>query len=229
MEHMNKHLNREILARLVDELPDAAEREHLDACAACARELDALRRQTESLARLPDLRPFPGDFDALEARLASEGLIRIGGRPAHAEPAPTPRWMRRVAAVALFAVGAAAGAAATTRWGPAAADPVVAAAPRTAQPADEGAALARVEQAERDYVAALVDYRRLTSSAETDPTALDPRRYAALEQMVRAGQAAVREAPADPFLNGLLASALAEQQAVSRRVRGDRSQQDGWF
>jgi hypothetical protein len=221
-----EHLIPETLARLVDDLPTAAEREHLEACDACAAELEALRRQTDVLGRLPDMRPSPADFDALEARLQAEGLIQVGSRAGYPELAVTPRWMRRVAAVALFAVGALSGAAAMARLRPVGGAELAAA----GEPADASAALATVEAAERDYIAALVRYRQLTSESYADDGAGDPAtRYAALEYLVRAGQAAVRQAPADPFLNGLLASALAEQQAVSRRISSGRSRQDGWF
>jgi hypothetical protein len=221
-----EHLTHETLARLVDDLPTAAEREHLEACDACAAELEALRRQTDVLGRLPDMRPSPADFDALEARLQAEGLIQVGSRAGYPELAVTPRWMRRVAGVALFAVGAFSGAAAMARLRPAGGAELAAA----AEPADPTAALESVEAAERDYVAALVRYRQLTSESYADDGAGDPAaRYAALEYLVRAGQAAVRQAPADPFLNGLLASAMAEQQAVSRRISSGRARQDGWF
>ena len=76
---------------------------------------------------------------------------------------------------------------------------------------------------------ALVRYRQLSTEPGTEESAGDPAaRYAALEYLVQAGQVAVRQAPADPFLNGLLASAQAEQQAVYRRISGV-AQQDGWF
>ena len=221
-----EHLIPETLARLVDELPTAAEREHLEACDPCAAELEALRRQSELLGRLPDMRPSPADFDALEARLAAEGLIQVGSRTGYPELAVTPRWMRRAAAIALFAVGAASGALVTARWRPAGPAELAAVAPAD----DPAAALAQVEQAERDYVSALVQYRQLTGAADADEMVGDPAaRYQALEYLVRAGQAAVRRAPADPFLNGLLASALAEQQAVSRRISTTGAQQDGWY
>jgi hypothetical protein len=220
-----EHLIPETLARLVDELPSAAEREHLEACDPCAAELDAMRRQSDVLGRLPDMRPSPGDFDALEARLAAEGLIQVGSRTGYPELAVTPRWMRRAAAIALFAAGAGTGGLATARLLPAGEAQLAA-----ARAADPTAALAQVEEAERDYVAALVQYRQLVGEADPDATAGDPAvRYQALEHLVRAGQAAVRQAPADPFLNGLLASALAEQEAVSRRISTRDGSQDGWY
>lgn len=220
-----EHLTPEALARLVDERPTAAERVHLDACPVCDDELEALRRQSEALTRLPDLRPFAGDFEALEARLAQEGLLAGAGRPRGAGRASARPWIGRTAAVAAFAAGALAGAAVVAR---------VQRAPATSEAAAAGrpsadAALARIEQAERDYVAALAEYRRMTGGADAEETASDPARYAALEQMVRAGRAAVRQAPADPFLNGLLASALAEQQAVARPKPLPETGQDGWF
>ena len=55
-----EHLKRETLSRLVDELATPYETAHLDACDACAVELDELRRQTEALGRLPDMRPGCG-------------------------------------------------------------------------------------------------------------------------------------------------------------------------
>ena len=223
-----EHLISETLARLVDELPTAAEREHLEACDACAAELEALRRQSELLGRLPDLRPSPADFDAIEARLSSEGLIQVGSRAGYPELAVTPRWMRRAAAIAVFAAGGLTGAGVMARLGPDRDEPAGFAAAQ--QPADAQAALASVEQAERDYVAALVQYRQMAAAPEIDGPAGDPTaRYQALDYLVRAGQVAVRQAPADPFLNGLLASALAEQQAVSRRISNNGTRQDGWF
>jgi hypothetical protein len=51
-------------------------------------------------------------------------------------------------------------------------------------------------------------------------------RYAALEHLVSVSQAAVRQAPGDPFLNGFLASAIAERDAALRVVSAG---QDNWF
>ena len=73
------HLTNETLARLVSEAPSQDEKKHLDDCSDCRHELRALMEQTESLGSLPDLRPPAGDWEALEARLVSEGLIRTSG------------------------------------------------------------------------------------------------------------------------------------------------------
>ena len=75
------HLSTETLARIVDETPRPDEAEHLAACGACAAELQAMKAQTEALRALPELLPPVGDWDVLEARLRSEGLIEGPGRP----------------------------------------------------------------------------------------------------------------------------------------------------
>ena len=55
------------------------------------------------------------------------------------------------------------------------------------------------------------------------------RRYAALEYFLAAGEAAVREAPADPFMNGLLASVRAERQAARTMVLREASRLQDWY
>ena len=227
-----KHLNYETLARLVDEAPTGDERRHLEECQTCVHELEALRGQTAQLGRLPDLRPAPGDWEALEARLAAQGLVEAADRPGGARLAVSRRWLRRAAAVALFLGGAASGAAVmAARVEPAqSAGTVVGAETATAPADDPDGALTQVARAERAYIDALVRYRRLIAEQGAEEMAGDPAtRYAALEQLVRAGRVAVRQAPADPFLNGLLASALAEQQAVYRIISEDRADQAEWF
>ena len=69
--------------------------------------------------------------------------------------------MRRAAAIAVFAAGGLTGAGVMARVRPAVA-PETAAVAVTERPADTEAALASVEQAERNYVAALVQYRQMT-------------------------------------------------------------------
>ena len=77
------------------------------------------------------------------------------------------------------------------------------------------------------YVNALAHYREVAADQGGDAAKADPRsRFAALEYLVAASQAAVRQAPTDPFLNGLLASTLAEREATLRRIS---TQQQNWF
>ena len=220
-----EHLSPETLGRLVSDPPTARELQHLDGCEACAAELEILRQQTTLLGGLPDMRPPQGDFESLEARLAAEGLVRVGPGPGSSGAIAAPRWKWRVAAVVIFLGGALSGATAVAKSSATTESPVA----QQATVNDAADARAEVARAERAYMDALVQYRQLATEPGTEEFAGDPAaRYAALEYLVRAGQVAVRQAPADPFLNGLLASARAEQQAVYRRISG-AARQDGWF
>ncbi|MFQ5535841.1 MAG: hypothetical protein ACE5GJ_00180 [Gemmatimonadota bacterium] len=228
------HLTFEELARLVDEAPGPDEKAHLEACVACSAELQALRDQTGALAALPDLMPPGKDWSILEARLRSEGLIRDVGIFARLTLAHTPNWMRAAAAVLLFLGGAGTGALWAGRPGgalavagneagadAAAADVLASGSPEARR------AFAEVRRAEARYVNALTRYREVLEAEGEGTVPGDPAaRMAALQYLVAAGQAAVRQAPADPFLNGLLASTLAEREVTLRRIS---SRQDNWF
>jgi hypothetical protein len=130
-----------------------------------------------------------------------------------------------VAAVVIFLGGALSGATVVTKSSATTEAPVA----QQATASNAAGARSEVARAERAYMDALVQYRQLATEPGTEESAGDPAaRYAALEYLVRAGQVAVRQAPADPFLNGLLASAQAEQRAVYRRISG-AAREDGWF
>lgn len=223
-----EHLSTESLARLVDEDPRPEEAEHLAACHTCAWELDALRAQTRALASLPEIRPPLGDWEVLEARLRSEGLVEDRGPLSRLSLAQTPAWMRAAAAAALFLGGTLVGVGVTSRQG---GEERMAAAGEgvtlVANGEDVEAAARAVRAAEEMYVNALSRYRLLLEQEGGDDVLGDPNsRYAALEYLVAASQAAVRQAPADPFLNGLLASTLAEREVTLRRIS---TRQDSWF
>lgn len=225
-----EHLNTESLARLVDETPQPGEAEHLARCPLCSSELEAMRAQTRALGSLPEIRPPLGDWEVLEARLRSEGLIEDPGMMSRITLAHTPTWMRAAAAAALFLGGTLVGAGTASRGNPTAnvaGEEIGSALFANAGNLDEAASAVRV--AERGYVNALTRYRQLMDE-EGGESALatgDPRsRFAALEYLVAASQAAVRQAPADPFLNGLLASTLAEREVTLRRISNTG---DNWF
>lgn len=222
-----EHLSLEALARLVDETPFRSERRHLARCPDCSRELELLREQTEALGSLPDLRPAPGDWPALEARLESEGLLRES-TPADAVIRLIDRrrsWMQAAAAVVLFLAGGLSGAVlAPAGWGLQTGDGQVASGGMTAGEASP-AGLAATEAgtleeaaeflrlAEQQHRDAALRYRALARGPE-DGTPMDARHFAAREMLVAASQAAVQEAPDDPFLNGFLVSAVAEREAA---------------
>jgi hypothetical protein len=221
------HLSAETLARIVDEAPLPEETEHLAECGTCSRELQVLKAQTEALRALPELLPPVGDWDVLEARLRSEGLIQDPGLFTRLGLARTPGWMRAAAGVALFLGGAAVGAGVTAHGLPGTArEPGGAQAAQLAEDATVQDAADAVRVAESQYVGALTRYREILAKDGDDAEVGDPAsRYAALQYLVAASQAAVRQAPADPFLNGMLASTLAESQAVANRI----SKKDNWF
>lgn len=222
-----EHLSLEALARLVDETPFRSERRHLARCPDCSRELELLREQKEALGSLPDLRPAPGDWPALEARLEREGLLR-GSNPADAVIRLIDRrrgWMQAAAALVLFLGGGLAGAVlAPTGWGPQAGGGQAA----SGEMAEGGASPAGLEVAEATTVEEAAEILRLAEQQHRDAvlryralargpeagTPMDARHFAAREMLVAASQAAVQEAPDDPFLNGFLVSAVAEREAA---------------
>ena len=226
-----EHLNPETLARLVDEVPDAEERAHLKRCPECAEELEWIRSTSEALGQLPDVRPPRGDWAVLEARLVSEGLVR-GERGWGAALARTPGWMRAAAAVVLFLSGAGVGLAVDAPGAPlrsAGGEVGMNVDFASVEPATVDEAAEAMRRAERVFVDALLRYRQMVDAESGDPGIVDPqRRYAALEYFLAAGEAAVREAPTDPFMNGLLASVRAERQAARDAALRQASQQD-WY
>jgi hypothetical protein len=219
------HLTTETLGRLVSEEPSPDERRHLDTCPFCRSELEAMREQTEAVGALPDLRPPAGDWEALEARLVSEGLIRSSGLALHSAGWWSTRWMQAAAALVLFLGGAALGSRLLgpgSGLGPAEGQgpPGIQLIPvgSQAQPVSSLADAAEaVRLAEQEYVLALLQYRQLLD-AQGEPGVIgDPAsRFAALEAIVAAGRAAVQQAPTDPFVNGVLVGALAEREALLR-------------
>lgn len=237
-----RHLTTEELARLVDEAPTPEEREHLERCAECTAEIEALRAQTRALASLPDPPPPSGGWDALEVRLREEGLVKEGPR----DRTPGPAWLRAAAALVLFLGGTVVGAAANrlVEVGDENRPTAVARADGEDDPrADDGSgtvaepeeatgieeAAARLVSAEERYVDALMEYRRLVDEVDgSEGEPADPAgRFAALETLVATSRAALREAPEDPFLNGVLAGAVAERTATLRTIAADPG--EDWY
>lgn len=214
-----EHLNAETLARLVDEQPGVEETAHLEQCEVCAAELEALREQTAALAALPEIRPPVGDWQVLEAQLRSEGLVRDPGLFTRLGLARTPGWMKAAAAVMLFLSGAGTGVGLTHANQPAPG--------QLTEVASVEDAASAVRAAEQSYVTAVARYQEMLAQGGGGDFGTDPvSRFAALEHLVMVSQAAVRQAPGDPFLNGFLASAMAERDAALRMVSANS---DNWF
>ena len=221
-----EHLTHDTLARLVDERPNPEEREHLEACSRCAEEFRALRLQSDALGGLPALRPPSGDWESLEARLASEGLIRTQETFRRFGFAAAPAWMQAAAAVVIFFGGTGFGLAFTNGPRPEGLSPEDILLPVSQISSAEDAVRA-VELSEQAYMQALVRYRQLTGGSD-GPRVADPlSRVTALEGLLAASQEAVRLAPADPVFNGFLVNVLAERQEVLRQI--STSGDDDWF
>jgi hypothetical protein len=215
-----EHLSADTLSRLVDEQPAPEERAHLERCVLCRAELQALKVQTSALRSLPDLRPPVGDWEVIQARLVSEGLVKRPGGFA-ATLAVTPLWMRAAAAVLLFISGGVVGAGVSRKQALAEA-PLPD--PSTVTSVEDAARL--VQSAENTYINAIGRYNELVELEGGADFADPATRFAALDNLVMAGRAALRLAPADPFLNGFLVSLTAERQAQLRRIS---SGPDNWF
>lgn len=249
------HLTLETLARLVDEAPAQEERAHLESCAECTAELEALRADAAALAALPDIDPPDTHWPGIRARLEHEGLIRRSARV---------RWtvaiVRMAAALALFLLGGLAGAAWRSEpTAPVATNdtPVRTVSDPQPAPTREDTRLVTSEQegtvrpvervrqeplfvpaAEPRTPEELARYLReaeqryfdmLTRYAEMAGAteAGDPlARLAALESIVLTTRAALGEAPADPILNGYHLNALAQREATIRQIAATG---ESWF
>jgi len=229
---MMHHLTSESLARLVDEPPDAIEREHLQSCAECRESLESMCRDRLALAGLP-VHPHPASaWTPIEARLEAEGLFASApasshaplanarlahARLAHASPTrrKLPGWLQAAAGIVLFAAGWGAGAG----WLGAGGKP---AQPGEARMADGPSAPLTLDDAEelvnltqQWHLDALAIYRARLDGADGIPEAIDPvLRFLLLDDLFAAAEFAVRESPADPFLNGLFVSTAAERQVA---------------
>lgn len=237
------HLSLEALARLLDEEPTTTERRHLEGCAACRTELEALRADLLALGELPDLLPPPpGAWSALAERLHEEGLVSTS----MAQPRRSGRhFLRLAAALSIFLSGAAAGFLARGAGGAGAGgtDPVASAHTQVeiSPGAPVGSSLAArsslsgrppgyatisrdLEEAEAAYRAALARYAEFTGEdLSTNPIA----RLAALENIVISTRDALAAAPADPLINGYHMAALAQRDATVRQIAF--SGNDRWY
>jgi len=220
-----QHLNLEDLARCVDEPPTASESFHLSGCSHCAGELEAMRAQTRALADMPDLTSSGTQWPALRDRLMAEGLMV---EPSRARRVSGSRLMRAAAAVTLFVAGAASGSllsgSPSAEKGSGSTPTALDAMPPGGMAATSVEAVEQLREAEHLYLAALTRYAELTQGGtEVDPL----NRLAALEGIVLTAQAALREAPADPVINGYLLTAMGQREAMLRQI--SRSSAETWY
>ncbi len=227
------HLNAEDLAKLVDEAPTDREANHLGTCAKCAFELEEMQRMTRSLRELPD----PNMPDLVRKRIAraiEAEPIRLPGRRAGRRfPALESGWPRAAAGVALFVLGGVSGTfiVAPLLGGPAdngAAFGVRGTGPELAGEGSTGsaeAAAASLARAEAAYLEALSRYARIRFDNDgSDPLS----RLVALEGIVLTTRSALREAPADPVINGYHLTALGQRDELLRQIEA-AGVGDEWF
>lgn len=241
------HLSLEALARIVDDGANAAETTHLEQCATCRAELDAMQEDVHALRMLPDMTPAPEAWGALERRLLNEGLIRarpravlsfspalqmaaaltlfLGGTIAGRTTAPVPTQLVTQAPPAVERTEGVAGSEAVQPGMPSSSITLASNnLSRNAQPVTAGEAAVLLRQTEELYLTALTRYAELTMGAEAgDPVA----RLAALQSIVMTTQAALNAAPADAVINGYHLTALAQRDATLRQVAA--ATDDRWY
>ena len=223
------HLSTERLAALADDAPTTEEAQHLAACAVCAGEREAHERVVLLAAGDRDrLAPPLTNWTALSAQLRTEGLMaeprsRFGG---------VRRWgWQAAAAVALLAVGAAAGRFSATAPGGARAiasvdTSLVASTATAVTPVSNQKAFESTAEAMAVLAAAQADYQRAaTYLLAHDSTARDENapqiyraRLAALDGMAAVSRAALREAPQDPVINQYYLSTSGAREVTLRQL-----------
>lgn len=217
---MVEHLTREQIAALLDEPDAAAEgRPHLDVCAACAGEFEAMSRTRMALSGLADLQAPEGGWDGIRARLSGGDLAAARGTPVTWWNVRS-RWgplLTAAAILVLFLGGLGVGRM------------LAPGAPGTSgTPGDVGQgatasspALAVVEDPE--YLRSVADLQELKQGGPSpeqiaDDPALAAVRLTQLDALIEASREALREAPADPALNDFLFDVVDERASVAGQL-----------
>jgi hypothetical protein len=245
-----QHLDSTRLAAFDHERFTVEELAHLTGCAVCRAEREGVQQLVtrageafplDAMAEAPRL----VSWERLAVELRREGLLTSGEpaddvqaglaggatvqplRPAVGEvPASSRRWFvqarRAVAALALVASGAAMGRL-SRAGGEALPVAEAGAALRSVGFGDRG--FASVEQATDVLNRAQRDYERASLwLAANDSTVRDSdvyrARLAALDQMMAASRAALREAPQDPVLNHYYLAAYTAREATLQQLGG---------
>lgn len=235
----SRHLDAERLAAF-DEAPwTAEENAHLAGCASCRAEQEA-HMALQALAR--DLRRRDAESDAprlVAWEAIAEGLqqpepsaVPRGRAAPPARRAVLPSLRRAAAAVVLLTGGAVLGRLSGNASSGGTAEGAVASATvsNTTRPVALDAPLAAdgyatVEQATAELARAQRDYERASLwLAANDTTVRDSdvyrARLAALDQMMAASRAALRDAPQDPMLNHYFLAAYTAREATLQQLGG---------
>ena len=229
------HLHPERLAALADGEPTAAESTHLSACSLCMREIAAHRRllmlawQEREALSAPLL-----SWETIADAARQEGLLRDthghgSGGARRVSGARSPWWLQAAAAVALLIGGGMIGVAVGREAGISSGESTASSATMGERLASNGEtvttfrstaeAISVLQRAERDYRMAMMYLAGQDAVVRTpeDP-AIYRARLAALDEMAGVALEAVREAPADPMMNGYYLSTLGARDATLRQL-----------
>ncbi|MFW6039499.1 MAG: hypothetical protein ACOC9N_00310 [Gemmatimonadota bacterium] len=229
---MVEHLTREQIAALIDEPgATAGGRAHLDVCADCAREFEAMSRTRMALSALPDLEAPEDGWERLRAAMSASGSRGSNGsggsRSGRLFTGPWGPALSAAAVLLLFLGGMGVGRMiapdTTSGEGTDVSDEMVAAEDGPSTTASESAVPEELTGDYPEYLQTVAELRELReggpSSTEIagDPT-LAAERLTRLDALIEASREALREAPADPALNDFLFDVVDERASVAGRL-----------
>ncbi len=204
-----QHLDPERLAAFDHDAPSAGELAHLATCASCRVERDAFC----ALATLPMGAAVPRltEWDALAVALRAEGLLTATPDAVATKTLSrgvARQWLRVAAALALLVGGAAAGRLSVETVSAHAGETFV----------SVGQANDVLNTAQRSYENASL----WLAANDTTVRSSDVyrARLAALDQMMTASRAALRDAPQDPVLNHYYLAAYTAREATLQQLGG---------
>ena len=207
--HAMQHLDPERLAAFDHDAPSAGELAHLASCAFCRAERDAF----SALATMPmrDTVPRLTDWDTLAVALRADGLVRsatdMETTRTSSRDVARP-WLRVAAAVALLVGGAVAGRMSVGLVS-----------------TNVGETFASVGQANDVLTTAQRSYENASLWLAANDTTVRSSdvyraRLAALDQMMTASRAALRDAPQDPLLNHYYLAAYTARETTLQQLGG---------
>ena len=217
---MVEHLTREQIAALLDESDAAAEgRPHLDVCAECAGEFEAMSRTRMALSGMADLQAPEGGWDSIRARLAGTVIT-----PPPKGPVTwwnvQDRWgplLMAAAILVLFLGGLGVG----RMLGPGA--PGASSTPGDVANGATDASPTHVVAEDPAYLRSVADLQELRRGGPSleqiagDPT-LAAVRLTHLDALIEASREALRQAPANPALNDFLFDVVDERASVAGQL-----------
>jgi hypothetical protein len=219
---MSEHLTLERLSAVLDE-PGAngSAVTHLDACAACQREYEAMSRMRMSLSGLAELEAPAGAWNRIEAALPAAPVAEdppvIEFRPRRRAFGLLTAWpLQAAAALILFAGGLALGVRLRQTG--------MTEVPAVASSQDGGAVRSASDAGQASYQDALTGLEELrlrtvsTGANPADDPAADAARLIYLDALVTASREALRESPEDPAVNNFLFEVIDERDALNAQL-----------